>query len=71
MYIHVYTGVSETSPPPLRDTLNVEILSVQFGYRDGLSILTTYSTCQVTEAHKDIETPVYFDFKVTRIYFVV
>jgi len=35
---------------PLHDSLNVQILSVQYGYRDSLGISTIYSTCTVTEA---------------------
>ena len=34
---------------PLRDSLNVQILSVQYGYQDCLGIRTTISTSKVTD----------------------
>jgi len=47
-------------PPPFHDSLNEQILSLQYGYRDGLSICTTYRPSRVTEDPlcKDTETPV-------------
>jgi len=71
-----YTGVSVSVQvplprSPLHDSLNAQILSVQYGYwdpllygyRDSLGIGITYSTCMVTEAPTIVRIPRLYGYR--------